>query len=798
MLSLSANLATLGNVLLQRGQLAEAQEQFAAAEKTYRDVYPNHPYLARLPGYNYCDLLLTLGRLDEVEPRAAFIEEEATGRRPYGVALARLAMARRRTALVERGGAAEQSNALAIMADACAKLRQTGHTEMILRGLLASAELHRRTGFVDLAQTELDEVLESAARVQMKLLEADAHLQMAYTEAAVGNTSRKQVHVDLCRGMVQAFGYNRLEAELRALEGQQAETRPAALARANTAAGVSVLMSRMPPNDHGFARIQQEFTDLYLRAHPVDGTQLGMRENDNSLLPPMDPRERADLFASLTASAHALRAASEASGISDDIVDGELAVAGIRGMRIVEDALRPYARNPGVYLDAVVRGIYALLARGDLTVEEKLPALAQRMMAVPAYLARGQRQISRSPRVIVDNAVGDAEGGVQFLNNELRDFLQALPDDPRARDLEKKRVEAAEAVEVFRQFVIGLAATATDEFALGRAAFDALLRDVHQVRFDADELGDLGRSVVADLEADLGRAALKAAGHNRWWEAATSVEARYPTRESLLDDYRAVLERARHFVRDRDLVGLTAVGPLVVQATPPFARANLPFAAYVPAPPFASSGRGEFWVTPPSEGLSHAAELATLQRHHTGRLLVACVHEGYPGHHTQFDHAAHVNRPLRHFFASTVFSEGWGLYCEDLMRREGFMLDGPDGPGLEISMLRDQLWRALRIVIDVGLHCKEMTREQAVSLLVDKHVLDQDSAASEVMYYCSAPTQPMSYMVGRILMDSSIKKCAAARGHEVPLGRIRDEVLSHGSLPFPLLERSLGLHGKQP
>ena len=168
--------------------------------------------------------------------------------------------------------------------------------------------------------------------------------------------------------------------------------------------------------------------------------------------------------------------------------------------------------------------------------------------------------------------------------------------------------------------------------------------------------------------------------------------------------------------------------------------------------------------------------------------------KGYPGHHAQLDHASRVKRPLRHFFASVVFTEGWALYCEDLMRREGFLMDGSDGPPLEISMLRDQLWRALRIVIDVGLHCNGMSREQAVALLVDRHVLDRESAESEVMFYCSAPTQPMSYMVGRTLMTDVIEKCRLARGgSQVPLGRVRDQVLSHGSLPFPLLERALGL-----
>lgn len=185
--------------------------------------------------------------------------------------------------------------------------------------------------------------------------------------------------------------------------------------------------------------------------------------------------------------------------------------------------------------------------------------------------------------------------------------------------------------------------------------------------------------------------------------------------------------------------------------------------------------------------------MLALSRHHRGRMAVACVHEGYPGHHVQFAHAAHVKRPIRHLFASNVFSEGWGLYCEDLMRREGFLRECADGGAIEISMLRDQLWRALRIVIDVGLHCFGMTRKGAVDLLVKAHVLDRPNAEAEVMYYCSAPTQPMSYMIGRLLMEETIQRCHALRGRSTPIGRVRDEVLSHGSLPFPLLERAMGI-----
>lgn len=174
--------------------------------------------------------------------------------------------------------------------------------------------------------------------------------------------------------------------------------------------------------------------------------------------------------------------------------------------------------------------------------------------------------------------------------------------------------------------------------------------------------------------------------------------------------------------------------------------------------------------------------------------MIASVHEAYPGHHVQFSHALKVRRPLRHLFSSIIFTEGWGLYAEELMLKEGFMRDDPNFDLLRMSQIPDQLWRALRIVLDVGLHCRGMSQEEATDLLVRKHVLDRQSAASEVMYYCSAPTQPMSYMVGKLLIDELIAKCRAS-GEErfQSLSQIHNELLAHGSLPVPLLERTLGV-----
>jgi uncharacterized protein (DUF885 family) len=542
-----------------------------------------------------------------------------------------------------------------------------------------------------------------------------------------------------------------------------------------------------------FGAAQSAFLEAYLAIDPIAGTTLGIPGDHDARLPLTSKRERELWLNELESRAGELIDAAVGTGRLDDRIDADLAQAGVRGMRIAETALDPTARNPGFYIEGISRSLYALLARTDLEFEEKIEPVTQRLKAAPRFLDEGKRGIRGAARALLDNAMGDAEGAADFLKGDCRAFLSEAPKGVSIGDAQAALAQAEGALSDFVQFLKSHRAKASENFALGNDPFDELLSEAHLLRHNARDLRGQGDELVNGLIADLKSASRATLRHERWWEAISLLEKKPPNKAGLLADYRTVLGEAREHVRRGDVVALGKVGSLLVLPTPPFARANLPFAAYIPSPPFARTGRAEFWVSPPAEGSSGRAAQLALSRHHRGRMAVACVHEGYPGHHVQFAHAAHVKRPIRHLFASNVFSEGWGLYCEDLMRREGFLRECADGGAIEISMLRDQLWRALRIVIDVGLHCFGMSRKGAVDLLVKMHVLDRPNAEAEVMYYCSAPTQPMSYMIGRLLMEDAIRRCHTIRGSSVPIGRVRDEVLSHGSLPFPLLERALGL-----
>jgi uncharacterized protein (DUF885 family) len=199
--------------------------------------------------------------------------------------------------------------------------------------------------------------------------------------------------------------------------------------------------------------------------------------------------------------------------------------------------------------------------------------------------------------------------------------------------------------------------------------------------------------------------------------------------------------------------------------------------------------KGFFFVTPVDSSIPAEKQEETLRGHSSYGIPVTALHEGYPGHHLQLVHANTSHNKLRRLLGSAVFVEGWALYCEEMMREAGFFSD----PRARLLQLKDQLWRACRVIIDVGLHTKQMDYEQAVALLVNDAKLQKVHAEKEVTRYTFTPTQPLSYLIGKKqileLKDDYRKKL----GTEFKLKDFHNRLLSFGSIPICLIRKSLNL-----
>jgi uncharacterized protein (DUF885 family) len=161
-------------------------------------------------------------------------------------------------------------------------------------------------------------------------------------------------------------------------------------------------------------------------------------------------------------------------------------------------------------------------------------------------------------------------------------------------------------------------------------------------------------------------------------------------------------------------------------------------------------------------------------------------HEGAPGHHFQIALAQELpNVPkFRRFGGYGAYSEGWGLYAEGLGKEMGFYPD----PYSEFGMLSTQLWRAVRLVTDTGIHSKQWTREQAIAYFLNNALLSERDATKEVERYFNWPGQATSYMIGQLKILDLRDRSRQALGSRFDIRNFHGVVLENGSVPLDILE----------
>jgi Bacterial protein of unknown function (DUF885) len=465
--------------------------------------------------------------------------------------------------------------------------------------------------------------------------------------------------------------------------------------------------------------------------------------------------------------------------------------------RLLEEVRAPF-RDPTLYLDDIVYGTYYLVQREFAPLEQRVSSAARRLREVPRLLRQAQTNLSEAseiPRPWVEAALLHLHGSLGFLE-DLRQKL-APQSGAAGRALEAALEEAARAIGRFGAWLEShLLNAAAGEFAIGRTLFDFLLRTHHGLEFDADALQGFGESLIVETQAQL-REAVRVLDPRRSWQdlLAEWKVTDHPTPEGFVAGYRDEVRRARDFVRQRDLVTIPEGERLHVVETPPFQRSLCPFAAYLPPGPFERDQDGYFWVTPPDDDAPPDVREKLLQDHLRPGIAGTAAHEAYPGHHLQLSVANGIASKVRRQFTTAVMVEGWGFYSEQLMAEKGFYTD----PRSAVLQLKGQLWRACRVIIDVGLQTRGMDLEEGTRLLHEVARLELPSARAELLRYARTPTQPMSYAVGKSEILRLREDVRRRDGAAFRLKEFHDRLLSFGSIPIALIRgQMLGTSSGSP
>jgi uncharacterized protein (DUF885 family) len=245
--------------------------------------------------------------------------------------------------------------------------------------------------------------------------------------------------------------------------------------------------------------------------------------------------------------------------------------------------------------------------------------------------------------------------------------------------------------------------------------------------------------------------------------------------EDLLAAYRALKERVR--ARLPELFDLAPVADFEIRAVEPFRARSAASASYQSAAPDGSRP-GVFYV--------NTYDLKSRPKY---MMEAVYLHEAEPGHHFQISIKQELKElpSVRRFSGYGAYTEGWGLYSESLGKQLGLYTD----PYNSFGALSLEIWRAVRLVVDTGIHAKGWTREQAIDYMLANTALGATDASAEVERYIAIPGQALTYKLGELKLKELKARAQKELGTRFDLRQFHHAVLDAGALPLDVLERKL-------
>ena len=542
--------------------------------------------------------------------------------------------------------------------------------------------------------------------------------------------------------------------------------------------------------DAEFAQLAREYLDDRAERHPDAATGLGDHRFDARLPDPSAQALAAERSA-LDGWAARLGAIDRGDLSAEHQADAAMMADGVARRVFELDELREHTWNP--LLANPGKAIYQLLARDFAPLPERLGSVAGRLAEVPAALAGARKQLGRMPRVHLETAIGQFDGTIALVSNQID---AALTDAPAcAARLAQVRPAALEALTEHRAWLSARLADRNGDFAdprIGPERFARKLSLTLSAAADADAIlaraqGDLDRvsEQIAELAAQI--AGVPRSGPEVVRQVLDRLAQDVPDDTTILEFCRDALAAQTAFVAGHRLLTVYD-DPVELIAMPEIDRGVA--VAYCDSPgPLEPSPQPTFIAVSPAPADWTAERVASFYREYNRHLVHdLMVHEAMPGHYLQLQHSRRFtgsDTAIRAALRSGAFTEGWAVYTERVMAEHRYPGEG-DPRAVRMQQLKMQLRTIINAILDARIHGYGMTEAEAMELMTGRGHQEEGEAAGKWRRAQLTSAQLSTYYVGYCEISDQAADLRAA-GPGLTDQQVHDRMLAHGSPPVRLL-----------
>jgi uncharacterized protein (DUF885 family) len=558
---------------------------------------------------------------------------------------------------------------------------------------------------------------------------------------------------------------------------------------------------RATPQDEQFQKIAHDYIEELLQTHPEYATELGDHRFDDKLTD-YSADSQAKELARAKQARQQLEAFNDLSQLTGpNQVDVRLLKENVDNEIFGIEELKEWQWDPLVYNESLANSLYLLVARDFAPAEQRIPNLRKRMEGIPAVIAQAKSNLQHSPRIYTETAIEQAQGAISLVREGLAPLLNQSPQS--ARDLGPIQEQIAKALEDYKKWLqTDLLPRSDGDFRLGADKFRKKLRFALASDLSMEEIMKRAEADLAQTQKAIYETALplykkyfpkanKAALDDKK-KVTTAVldklAEQHPNDDTIVSYAQKIVREATDYTKQHDLVTVPDK-PLDVIVMPEFKRGR--GIAYCDAPgPLEQNGKTFFAVEPTPKDWPPQRKESFFREYNNYMCRDLTVHEAMPGHFLQLAHANEFRAPtlVRAIFQSGTFIEGWAVYCEQMMAEQGY-----GGPEVKMQQLKMRLRVICNAIIDQGIHAKNMSEQDAMTLMMKEGFQQEGEAVAKWKRARLSSTQLSTYFVG-VSEHLDLRDRAKARdGASFNLKKYNDNVIAYGSPPVKYVRELMGL-----
>ena len=375
---------------------------------------------------------------------------------------------------------------------------------------------------------------------------------------------------------------------------------------------------------------------------------------------------------------------------------------------------------------------------------------------------------------------------ITYAYQEMNDW----EEDVRINKIDKLNTEIRNQLELFIDFLkYDLPKKNKSSFSIGKETYNKMLKNQFLLNYDDETLWEFGWKEFNNTLNKMDELAKEIDPNKSTKELLIDIKNEYPDPDKMIEAHQYWVDKSGEHIKSKKLIPIPWKERVRVVPREEYLRKTSYYGNFS-----RSTGKDEegfftskWKINPFEERWDQKTKDEYLVEHDWGVIIVTAPHETYAGHHIQGLYQMHNPRELRRNNGLSLFSEGWGLYNEQLMLETGFYPDKK----IKLRQLQLRLWRNARVIYDVGMHTGKMTYEEAIKLMTDKVGFLRWAAQLEIDSSSSRPGYFIGYFMGMIEILKMREEYRKLMGNNFKISDFHEKLLKIGNMPPSLMKQEL-------